>query len=75
MLREEGIGKGGMKGGFIMGRLALSKGPARMGIGYYRQKADIPSKGFFHTIDTYALNITNITIILFLITTEAAESR
>jgi hypothetical protein len=44
--------------GFIMGQLALSKGPARMGIRYHGQRANIPSRGFFHTKDLYALNIT-----------------
>ncbi len=28
-----------------MGQLALSNGPARMGIRYHGQRADIPSKG------------------------------
>jgi hypothetical protein len=41
-----------------MGHMALSKEPARMGIRYHGQGADIPSKGLFHTTDIYAQNIT-----------------
>jgi hypothetical protein len=53
------MGRREMKGrGFVMGQLALSKGPARMGIYYHGQRADIPSKGLFPTIDICALNIT-----------------
>ncbi len=39
--------RGKMKGrGAVMGQLALSKGPTRIGIRYHGQRADIPSKGF-----------------------------
>jgi hypothetical protein len=59
MLVERGHGERETKGrGFVMGQLALSKGLARMGIRYNGQRADIPSKGIFHTIDLHALIIT-----------------
>ncbi len=38
------MGMGRLKGrGVVRGQLALSKGPARMGIRYHGQGADIPS--------------------------------
>ncbi len=53
------MGRREMNGrGFVTGQLALSKGPARMGIRFHGLRADIPSKGLFHTIDICALNIT-----------------
>jgi hypothetical protein len=54
---EKGMGRGNKWEGVVMGQLALSKGPARTGNCYQGQRADIPSKGLFHTIDTCALDI------------------
>jgi hypothetical protein len=54
---EKGKGGGNEGERVIMGQLALSKGPARMGIRYHGQEADIPSKGIFHTIEIHALDI------------------
>jgi hypothetical protein len=48
----------GEEGNECEGQLALSKGPARIGIRFHGLRADIPSKGLFHTIDVCALNIT-----------------
>jgi hypothetical protein len=57
MLTGKGHGEWGINGrGVVMGQLALSKGPARMGNCYQGQRADIPSKGLFHTINTCALD-------------------
>ncbi len=40
-------------GGAVMGQLALSKGPVRLGILYHGKEADIPNMGLsFHTTNT-----------------------
>jgi hypothetical protein len=48
-----------MKGrGFVMGQLALSKGPARWRFAIIDKEPIFHVRDFFHTIDLHTLNIT-----------------
>ncbi len=48
---------GETEGVLEVGQLALSKGPARMGIRFQGQRTDIPSKGISYSKFLHALNI------------------
>jgi hypothetical protein len=53
------MGRGGNEGEEVCNQtVGFEQGPARMGIRYHGQRADIPSKGLFNIIYIYVLNIT-----------------